>query len=112
MRYFVSIDGVEHAVDVAELPGGDHEIRLLDSADADPASGRVLSARLTHTGQARTLQIGERVFDVVLEGALPEVGAWVSGRRVRATVESARMRAAGGVRGKSAGEEFCQFGSV
>ena len=102
MRYFVSIDGMKHAVDVAELPGGDHEIRLLDSADADPASGRVLSARLTHTGQARTLQIGERVFDVVLEGALPEVGAWVSGRRVRATVESARMRAAGGVRGKSA----------
>lgn len=101
MRYFVTIDGVEHVVEVAELPGGRHEVRLLESADADSGSAQVLPARLTRTGTARTLQIGERVFDVVLEGELPEIGAWVSGRRARATVESARMRAAGSVRGKS-----------
>lgn len=101
MRYFVNIDGVEHVVEVAELPGGHHEVRLLDSADADSASGRVLPARLTRTGNVRTLQLGERVLDVVLEGELPEVGAWLSGRRARATVESARMRAAGSVRSKS-----------
>lgn len=101
MRYFVTIDGVEHVVDVTELPGGHHEVRLLGSAEADPSTGQVLPARLSHSGTARTLQVGDRVFDVVLEGELPELGAWVSGRRARASVESARMRAAGRVRSRS-----------
>lgn len=100
MRYFVSIDGEEHVVEVAELPGGGHEVRLLDSADADSSTARVVPARFSHTGSARTLQLGDRVFDVVLEGELPDVGAWVSGRRARLTVESARMRAAAAVRGR------------
>ncbi len=104
MRYFVTLDGVEHVVDVTELPDGRHEVRLLDSADADPSSGQVLPARWSRAGSARTLQVGDRVFDVVLEGQLPDVGAWVSGRRARATVESARMRAAGSARSRTAQE--------
>jgi biotin carboxyl carrier protein len=94
MRYFVTIDGAEHVVEVAELPGGRHEVRLLESADGDSSTARVLPARFSHTGHALTLQLGDRVFDVVLEGELPSVGAWVSGRRARVEIESARMRAA------------------
>jgi biotin carboxyl carrier protein len=101
MRYFVNIDGEEHVVEVAELPGGSYEVRLLDSADVDGTPRRVLPARYSHTGNARTLQLGDRVFDVVLEGELPKVGAWVSGRRAALTIESARMRAAAGVRSLS-----------
>lgn len=101
MRYFVNIDGEEHVVEIAELPGGGYEVRLLDSADADSSTARVLPARYSHTGSARTLQLGDRVFDVVLEGELPKVGAWVSGRRAALTVESARMRAAADVRNLS-----------
>jgi biotin carboxyl carrier protein len=100
MRYFVSIDGEEHVVEIAELPGGRHEVRLLDSADADAASAPALPAQMFSTGSARTLRVGDRVFDVVLEGELPELGAWVSGRRARIDVESARMRAAAGVRSR------------
>lgn len=94
MRYFVNIDGEEHVVEVAELPGGRHEVRLLASAGADSSTARVLPARFSHTGSALTLQLGERVFDVVLEGELPKLGAWISGRRADLEVESARMRAA------------------
>lgn len=94
MRYFVNIDGEEHVVEVAELPGGRHEVRLLASAGADSSTARVLPARFSHTGSALTLQLGERVFDVVLEGELPKLGAWISGHRADLEVESARMRAA------------------
>ena len=100
MRYFVKIDGAEHVVEVSELPGGRHQVRLLDSAEGDASTAEVLPARFTHTGNARTIDLNGRVFDVVLEGELPNVGAWVSGRRAALEVESARMRAAANVRSR------------
>lgn len=109
MRYFVNIDGQERVVEVAELPGGRHEVYLLGSADADIADATVLPARFVHTGNARTIQIGDRVFDVVLDGELPKLSAVVSGRRATVDVESARMRAASELRG---GGGEAQDGSV
>ncbi len=102
MRYFVTLEGVEHVVDVTELPGGRHAVRLLPSADADSASVEPISAELSSTGGGLTVRLGERIYDLVLEGERPEVQAWASGRRASLTVESARMRAAAGVRTRGA----------
>jgi glutaconyl-CoA/methylmalonyl-CoA decarboxylase subunit gamma len=98
MRYFVTIDGEEHTVVVSELPGGGYELGVLDSAGVVTP----IPARITGTGGRMTASLGDRVFDLVLDGDLPELEVWVSGQRVSAHVESARMRAAAGLRGNGA----------
>jgi biotin carboxyl carrier protein len=98
MRYFVNIDGEEHVVDLAELPGGQFEVRLPESADADASAGPALPAEISHTADALTVRIGGQVYDLVLDGELPDIEAWSSGRRATLKVESARMRAAAEVK--------------
>lgn len=94
MRYFVTIDGEEHVVVVSELPGGGYELGVLDDA------GVVIPipAHISEKGARLTAELGDRVFDLSLDGELPTLEVWASGRRVSAHVESARMRAAAGLR--------------
>jgi glutaconyl-CoA/methylmalonyl-CoA decarboxylase subunit gamma len=118
MRYFVTIDRVEHAIDVAELPGGGFDVRLaglegLDPASKDagpssqvevvPVSGRQLEAELIAHGRELTVRIGGRVIDLVLDGEPPNLEVFASGRRAGVRVESARMRAAAAVRERGGG---------
>lgn len=95
MRYFVMIDGEEHTVVVSELPGGGYELGVLDEAGGVTS----IPARIGGAGGRLTAALGDRVFDVVLDGELPDLEVWVSGQRVSARVESARMRAAASLKG-------------
>ena len=101
MRYFVTIDRVEHAIDVAELPGGGFDVRLAglkgDPASKDagqrpaievvPFSGRPLEAEVIAHGRELTVQIGGRVIDLVLDGEPPNLEVFASGRRAGVRVE-------------------------
>jgi biotin carboxyl carrier protein len=98
MRYFVNIDGEEHVVELAELPGGQLQVRLLESADADASAAPAVPAEISHTAAGITVRIAGKVYDVVLDGELPSIDAWVGGRRAQLHVETARMRAAAQVK--------------
>jgi glutaconyl-CoA/methylmalonyl-CoA decarboxylase subunit gamma len=99
MRYFVTIDGAELAIDVADLPGGGIDARLLDSADAEPGTGRRLGAEVSEHERGLTIRLEGRVFDLLIEGRPPELQVFASGRRASVRVESERQRAAAAVRG-------------
>jgi glutaconyl-CoA/methylmalonyl-CoA decarboxylase subunit gamma len=98
MRYFVTIDDVELALDVADLPGGGVDARLLESADAEPGSGRKLAAEVNQDERGVTVRVDGRVFDLLVEGRAPELHVFASGRRASVRVESERQRAAAAVR--------------
>jgi biotin carboxyl carrier protein len=99
MRYFVTIDGDLHALDVAELPGGGYEVRVLDSAEAEPGTGRRLEAHASEGQAGLTVHLEGRVLDLVIDGRPPELLVFASGRRASVRVESERQRAAAAVKG-------------
>ena len=95
MRYFVKIDGTEHVIDVAELPGGGFDVRL--GADGAGA-GKPLEVEVSSPGGPLTVRVEGRVFDLVVDGAPPGLSVFASGRRAQVAVESAHQRAAASVR--------------
>lgn len=96
MRYFVSIEGKEHVIDVAEVPGGGVEVRVAGLENGGP--GRVLDVEASTPGGPLTVRVEGRVFDLVLDGDSPNVAVFASGRRAAAVVENAHQRAAASVR--------------
>jgi biotin carboxyl carrier protein len=97
VRWYVTLDGIEHVVDVAELPSG--RLKLSGpSGAALPADTEVLAA----PGSV-SIRAGGRVLELVLDGKLPSVEVWGSGRHISASVESARSRAAASARSAGAG---------
>jgi biotin carboxyl carrier protein len=102
MRYFVSIDGAETVVDVAELPGGTFDVKVLSGPDASAPGRSVRTTPLGGSAQS-ALGVDGKVFDLVLEGEMPRLEVFASGRRASVAVETARMRAAASVRGVGAG---------
>jgi biotin carboxyl carrier protein len=103
MRYFVNLDGEEHVVDVTEKPGGGYLLGLSKAGDEQPS--RALEAEVAGKGELTTVQLGGKVIDLVVEGALPKLEIFASGRRASVTVESARTRAAAAMRGGSGGAD-------
>lgn len=105
MRYFVNIDGEEQIVDVAAVPGGGYDVRLLEQG-ADPETGEAprdtestkLEADVVARDGLLTLTLGGRVFDLVVDGNLPDLDVHAHGHRATVKVESTRMRAAASVR--------------
>src|SRR5215831_8677881 len=97
MRYFVKIDGTEHVIDVAELPGGGFDVRLAAEGD-EPGSGKPLAVDVSPPGGPLTVHVGGRVLDLVVDGKAPSLSVFASGRRAQVTVESANDRAAASVR--------------
>jgi biotin carboxyl carrier protein len=98
MRYFVKIDGTEHVIDVAELPGGGFDVRLAGGADAT-AKGRPLDVEVSSPGGPLTVRVEGKVFDLVVDGSPPSLSVFASGRRAQVEVEDAHSRAAASVRG-------------
>lgn len=96
MRYFVTIEGKEHVVDVSDVPGGSIEVRLSEAENGGP--GRLLDVEVSHPGGPLTVRVEGHVFDLVLDGAAPNVTVFASGRRAAALVENAHQRAAASVR--------------
>jgi biotin carboxyl carrier protein len=103
MRYFVNLDGEEHVVDVTEKPGGGYSLAL--SKAGEEQASRVLEAEVAGKGELTTVQVGGKVIDLVVEGALPKLEIFASGKRASVTVESARTRAAAAMRGGSSGAD-------
>jgi biotin carboxyl carrier protein len=99
MRYFVKIDGTEHVIDVAELPGGRLDVRLVGE---DGVTTRPLDVETSSNGGPVTVRVDGRVFDLVVDGD-SEVAVFASGRRAQAVVESAHQRAAASVRAGAKG---------
>ncbi len=94
MRYFVTIEGEELAVDVVSLPGGGLEVTV---------DGRAVPVDLAPIGDSDSLIIDGGVIDLTVEGKPPKVGVIASGRRVYLEVESARLRAARAAKKGAAG---------
>ena len=103
MRYFVNLDGEEHVVDVTEKPGGGYSLAL--SKAGEEQASRVLEAEVAGKGELTTVQVAGKVIDLVVEGALPKLEIFASGKRASVTVESARTRAAAAMRGASSGAD-------
>ena len=90
MRYYVSFDEIETAIDVTPVPGGGFDV-LVD--------GRRTEADVVQLPDALSVRIGHRVLDLTVEGLPPRLGVIASGQRVYVNVESERMRAASRARG-------------
>jgi glutaconyl-CoA/methylmalonyl-CoA decarboxylase subunit gamma len=104
MRYFITLDGKEHVVDVAELPGGALNVKVIDrDADGAETGSRTLSVDVLRKGPLGTVDVDARIFDLVMNGDLPKVEVFASGRRAPMSVETARMRATADARGGGAG---------
>jgi biotin carboxyl carrier protein len=101
MRYFVTLDGQEHIIDVAELPGGGYRVGVIGDAEGAPVEA--LDADVVARDSLLSVRLGGRVLDLVVDGELPELDVYASGHRATVQVESARMRATASVRGKKAG---------
>jgi biotin carboxyl carrier protein len=99
MRYFVTLDGTEHVIDVAELPGGGFDVRLQDQ----DGKGKALDVEVSAPGGPLTVHVAGRVFDLVVDNAAPNQYVFASGRRATVTVESSHQRAAAAVRSQSGG---------
>ncbi|HEY3233346.1 MAG TPA: biotin/lipoyl-containing protein, partial [Polyangiaceae bacterium] len=89
MRYFVSIDGSEHAVDIAERPDGSFAVAV-DGQQQDLA---LLSSEPVADGHSSIVRVGERTFEVVVHGQQPKQRFWIGGRRLDASVQSSLSRA-------------------
>lgn len=99
MRYFVTIDGQEHEVEVTRRPDGTYSAELVAPA------GATYSANIAPSSEGRLMTIGvdERQLTVLLDGKSPDQELYVSGQRARVTVESARSRELGGAEAGRAG---------
>ncbi|MCA9647565.1 MAG: biotin attachment protein [Polyangiaceae bacterium] len=105
MRYFVTIEGEEHVMDVVKLPTGSFEVRPVKlSADGSEQVLDAVPAELSTTGGLSTVHLDGKVFDLSLDGDVPgEVQAYANGHRAKARVETERSRAAASVRGGKSG---------
>ncbi len=98
MRYFVTIDGREHVVDVQVRPTGE----LVVTLDGEVYDNDVVAL----DDGSLSIRIGGQMLDLTVEGDPPDVGVVASGHRAYVRVESERYRAAAAAkRGGSAASE-------
>lgn len=90
MKYFVTIDDHEHAVDVEVRPTGELVVQL----DGRPMDNDVV---VLDDGSL-SIRIDGKVLDLTVEGSPPDVGVVASGHRAYVRVESERHRAAAAAR--------------
>jgi glutaconyl-CoA/methylmalonyl-CoA decarboxylase subunit gamma len=98
MKYFVTIDGGQHEVEVTVRPNGELAVSLAgQSVDNDVV---VLD------DGSLSIRIDGKIIDLTIEGTPPDVGVIASGHRAYVRVESERHRAAAAAkRGGTAGAE-------
>ena len=103
MRYFVTIDDHEHAVEVTELPNGSYQVRLCDDADDRTADAPLVDADVVARDGLLSIRLDGKMLDLVVDGELPTLEVFASGRRASVSIESDRTRAAGQIRGRKGG---------
>src|SRR3990167_2829781 len=86
MKYFVTIDDQEHAIDVVVRPNGE----LVVSLDGHTYDNDVVVL----DDDALSVRVDGRMLDLTVEGVPPDVGVIASGHRTYVKVESDRLRAA------------------
>ena len=84
MRYYVTIDGSEQIVDVERLPDGRCRATL--------PGGSSWPLEIDRSGGSVLVTVGERVFDLVLDGAGGEIAVYAGGRRHVAKLETHATR--------------------
>lgn len=100
MRYFVTIDGKEHTIEVSTRPGGGYDVSLAAPEGGTMGEAQSLECDVLSVGSTLTVRVAGRMFDLVLDGDLPKLDVFASGRRASVDVETARMRAAADVRAR------------
>jgi biotin carboxyl carrier protein len=95
MRYYVTLEGTEHAVDINPRPTGGYEVSL---------GGKPVVADVVQVGGTLSMIVDGRVVDLTVEGAPPAVGVIASGKRVYLEVESERGRAARAAKSRGAAQ--------
>jgi glutaconyl-CoA/methylmalonyl-CoA decarboxylase subunit gamma len=84
MRYFVTVDGAERVVDLVAQP---------DGGFAAQCDGERSSAQATRLPGGILIRVGQRVYDLTIDGKLPDLGVASTGVRTRVSVHSERARA-------------------
>jgi biotin carboxyl carrier protein len=98
MRYYVTFSsGTEIPIDITVLPTGETQVI---------AGGQKLSVDMVEHAGSTHLCIDGRSVDVWMDGTLPDVGIVAAGHRLRAKVESERMRASHSAQATSAGGDW------
>lgn len=98
MRYFVTVAGHEHTVDVTDAGHGALAVSVVREAGAAKAEVDVTSA-----GGTTSVRLDSRMLDVVVSGPPEKLDVWASGARAVVAFESARTRAASASRGGRTG---------
>ncbi len=83
MRYFVTLDGRENAIDVTALPDGRWDIRL---------DGRVVAVDAVQIGPTLSVLVDGQVIDLDLGTSFPRADYATRGARGEATIETERTR--------------------
>jgi biotin carboxyl carrier protein len=98
MRYFVTIDEREQAIDIETRPNGELSVSI---------DGKVLDHDVVVLDDGSlSIRIDGKILDLTVEGTPPEVGVVASGHRAYVKVESDRLRAAAAAkRGAGGGAE-------
>lgn len=95
MRYFVTVSGREHEVDITRRP---------DGSVAAAVGGRPVALDAVNINDHQlSVRVGDRVVDLTIEGAPPKLGVVASGHRSYIEVESERMRMAARAQRKDSG---------
>jgi biotin carboxyl carrier protein len=87
VRYFVSIDGVEQAVDLELLPDG----RFRATADGAAAT----EVEVTRLQTSVLVRVGQHVHELVLDPGQGELFVYASGRRCTVAVQRVSAKAPG-----------------
>jgi glutaconyl-CoA/methylmalonyl-CoA decarboxylase subunit gamma len=99
MRYFVALGAHEIPVDVTSLPSGGWSVRI---------DGKDIAVDVVNAGDSVSVRVGDHVFDLLLDGPLPDVKFVVAGARGQAVIETERTRAGRSLQrgGAAKGPEF------
>jgi biotin carboxyl carrier protein len=84
MRYFVALGEREIPVDVTSLPSGGFNVRV---------DGKEVAVDAVAAGDSLSVRVDNRVYDLLLDGAPPDLKFVASGVRGTATIETERTRA-------------------
>lgn len=98
MRYFVTVGGREHTVEITDTARGAVAAAVLQE---DGHAAREVD--VTTAGGTSSVRVGTRMVDVVVSGTAEKLDVWASGARSTVSLESARTRAAAASRGPRKG---------
>jgi len=85
VRYYVTLPGGKHVVDVVDLPSGSVRVHV---------DGRPCDADVVAAGNQLSVRVGPHVVDLTTDGKLPAIEVVASGARLHARVDSERAASA------------------